>query len=137
MRLLSRREHSREELRGKLVSRGFDAAAIEAVLDELRAGGWQSDARFAEQYAAARGGRGYGPLRIREELRLRGVGEEVRAGSVDDQDPAWQDRARRALRRRFGESPPAGHEERAGRMRFLIRRGYGAEPARRAVDDDA
>ena len=137
MRLLSRREHSREELRDKLVSRGFDGAAVEAVLDELRARGWQSDARFAEQYASARGGRGYGPIRIREELRLRGVGEEVRAGSVDDRDPAWQDRARRALQRRFGESRPAGHEERARRMHFLIRRGYGAEQARRALCDDA
>ena len=135
MRLLSHREHSREELRGKLVSRGFDTAAVETVLDELRARGWQSDARFAEQYAAARGGRGYGPVRIREELRLRGVGGEIRAGSIDDQDPVWQDRARRALQRRFGESPPAGHEERDRRMRFLIRRGYGAEQARCALDD--
>lgn len=137
MRLLSRREHSRKELRGKLASRGFDPAAIEAVLDELRARGWQSDARFAEQYAAARGGRGYGPRRIREELRLRGVGRELRAGSVDDRDPAWQDRARRALRRRFGDSPPAGDEERALRMHFLIRRGYDDGQARRALDDDA
>ena len=136
MRLLSRREHSREELRGKLGSRGFDGEAIETVLDELRARDWQSDARFAEQYAAARGGRGYGPVRIREELRLRGVDEETRSMCIDEGDPAWRDRARRALRWRFGEAGPTDGEERARRTHFLIRRGYAAEQARRALDDD-
>ena len=44
---------------------------IDAQLSRLSAERLQSDVRFAASYARQRIGRGYGPLRLREELRAR------------------------------------------------------------------
>ncbi|MBT5886904.1 MAG: hypothetical protein HOH56_03820, partial [Acidiferrobacteraceae bacterium] len=48
MRLLARREHSREELRLKLVQRGFEISSIDPVLVELIEQDYLSDARYAQ-----------------------------------------------------------------------------------------
>ena len=48
VRLLARREHAEAELRQKLSQREFAAEEIEQALDELKQGGWLSDARFCE-----------------------------------------------------------------------------------------
>ena len=82
---------------------------------------------------AARRGRGYGPVRIREELKLRGVDEEIRSACVDERDPVWQEGACRALARRFRSAGPAGPAERVKQVRFLTGRGYDDEQIRRAL----
>ena len=46
--LLARREHSVEELRQKLVQRGFESQAVDSVLADLKERGDISDVRFAE-----------------------------------------------------------------------------------------
>ena len=48
MRLLARREHSREELRLKLIQRGFEVSSINPVLVELIEQDTLSDARYAQ-----------------------------------------------------------------------------------------
>ena len=47
MRLLARREHSRAELRGKLVRRGFENDSVEELLKGLEDQDLLSDERFA------------------------------------------------------------------------------------------
>jgi len=44
------------------------------VVADLTARGYLDDAAFAHHWAAARSARGYGPARLRAELRARGVG---------------------------------------------------------------
>ena len=65
--LLARREHSRLELRQKLVQRGFPSDRIEPVLDQLVEERLLDENRYAELYACARADKGYGPLRIARE----------------------------------------------------------------------
>lgn len=77
LRLLGRREHSREELRKKLRKREWPADRVEALLDRLEQEGALSDLRFARSWVRHRAGRGLGPTRIRSELRQRGVAPEV------------------------------------------------------------
>ena len=43
------------------------------MLDELEQENLLSDARYTEAYIRQRGARGYGPDRIRQELRQKGV----------------------------------------------------------------
>ena len=54
LRLLARREHSSLELQGKLAARGFASEAIAAVLEVLADKQLLSDARFVEEFVAAR-----------------------------------------------------------------------------------
>jgi regulatory protein len=133
LNFLARREHSRAELARKLVAYG-ETGEIDAVLDDLEKEGLLSSARFAESLAASRRGR-HGSLRLRHELREKGVPEpeaervmaEARARDLDDARAVW--------RKKFGH-PPADAAERARQMRFLAGRGFPAEVIRRVVGGD-
>ena len=133
VRLLATREHSRAELRRKLLARGGEAAVVEGVLDALAQRRLQSDARYAEQYVAQRAARGYGPTRIRAELRERGIEDDVIADWLDERDPVWKDRLAAVARKRFGAAGPADFRDRARRARFLEYRGFGAELIRQVL----
>ena len=134
MRLLVRREHSRHELLGKLTRRGFDAAACERVLDELVSENALSDERFAELYVNYRRERGFGPLRIREELRKRGVGDRLRDAFCSPTDADWIARVRSLRNRRFGDQAPLEFQQRARQARFLTQRGFTAAQVSAALD---
>ena len=136
LRLLARREHSSLELQSKLAARGFASEAIEPVLAALEDKKLLSDARFVEEFVAARVRRGSGPMKIREELRGRGVtGDRVeealaglKAGSAE--------RADAARRKRFGPALPKDMQERARQARFLQQRGFSMEDIRKALKGD-
>ena len=134
LRLLVRREHSERELRFKLERRDTDDAVIDAVLAQLVDEGYLSDARFAEVFVRSRHERGVGPLRIRVELRERGVDDQLVELAFRELAADWFDAARQQRDKRFGETPPQDFRERARQMRFLQQRGFSGEQARAALD---
>ncbi|MCW9059052.1 MAG: recombination regulator RecX [Gammaproteobacteria bacterium] len=131
--LLARREHSRLELARKLRQRGMAGADLEQVLDELAAARLLSDTRFAEEYARSRASRGYGPLRIRAELRERGIDDAGIQAALAELGEDWCQQARAARQRRFGAESPADLKERARQSRFLQQRGFSPEQIRQAL----
>lgn len=131
LNLLARREHSTLELRHKLARRGFDADQIAAVLGELQQRGWQDDGRFAEAYAVNRAERGYGPLRIRIELRERGIADHITERALTELADLWSANLERLHRKRFGAHLPADAAERARRQRFLRQRGFTTDQIKR------
>ncbi len=132
--LLARREHSAGELRTKLTRRGYTAAVVEDVLAALQRERLLSDARFVEEYVRVRVSKGYGPARIRGELRQREVAEELLEEAVDDRAGVWRDRLLELHRRRFGGAVPNDPRERARRARFLLQRGFSSEQVRDLLD---
>jgi regulatory protein len=135
VRLLARREHSVLELRQKLVVRKFDGGIIDRVLAELIDLGYLSDKRFAELYVRGRFERGIGPLRIRAELRERGIPDGLMADPLEELSARWVESALQQREKRFGEMPPADFEVRAKQMRFLQRRGFSGEQIRAVFQD--
>ncbi len=138
MNLLARREHLRHELAFKLGKRfGSDAeSAIKSVLDDLSAEGLLSDERFTESYIRQRVGKGYGPDRIRQELRQKGVDTALLDLALESADVDWVERAAAVRFKKFGSTPPLDFKEKARQMRFLNYRGFGAEFAAAALDFD-
>ena len=130
MDLLSRREHSRQQLSEKLRVRGYDPEDIERTLDRLAAEGLQSDRRFAEAWVYQRSQKGYGPLRIRRELLERGVPEALARDALEV-DFDWQASMQEQRRRRFGEALPEDYRERMKQARFLQNRGFSADAVMR------
>jgi regulatory protein len=124
LRLLARREHSRLELRHKLLVRNFTETAVESVVARLVDSGLLSDQRFAEVYARSRFERGYGPLRIRAELDERGVGAGLAERALADLCCPWVESAQRQRSKRFGRRLPGDFRDRAKQMRFLRQRGF-------------
>lgn len=127
MDLLARREHSRRELRQKLRRRFRDRNLIDTVVEGLVQERLQSDSRYAQSYLRQRAERGYGPLRIRQEMRQRGIGDDDIGAAFAAGDQDWLALAARAMTRKFGDSPCADLRERARRARFLQYRGFSTE----------
>ena len=131
--LLTRREHSRQELTRKLVSRGVEAGNAQAAIDKLAAAGWQDDARFAASVVRSRASAGYGPAFIRAELGTHGLGSDAIALAMEGFDGDWADNARDLIARRH---PKAQAGERAAQHKaadFLLRRGFSMEHVRAAL----
>lgn len=131
--LLTRREHSRAELQGKLVAVGGEAAQVTSLLDELVELRLQSDERFVEAFVRSRVQRGNGPLNIGNELRQRGVASELVSALVQEGEQDWYELARQARERRFGQELPAERREQARQLRFLQYRGFSAAQAMKAL----
>ncbi|MEZ5571833.1 MAG: regulatory protein RecX [Halioglobus sp.] len=127
MNLLARREHSVQELRIKLKRRFADETTIEEQLSRLTKEQLQSDARFAESYLRQRIDRGYGPVRLREELRERGVSEGDVETALEELEVNWHSLAADVLQRKFGTGAPQDFKEKARRARFMQYRGFAAE----------
>ena len=136
LRLLAGREHSVEELRRKLVRKGYPPETIEPVIQKLTGKRLVSDERFTASFVHHHAKRGQGPVRIRAALRQQGVSdsqadEALRCAGVD-----WVQRAREVRRRKFGAAVPRSLGERAKQARFLQYRGFDAEQLRAAFRDE-
>jgi regulatory protein len=131
---LARRDHTRRELKDKLKSLEKSVDVIEQVLDELVAEGLQSDSRVLENYLRHRADQGYGPARIAQELRGRGIDDALIGEHLDKNNPEWDELAAKARRKRFGQGAPADRRELARQYRFLQYRGFSAGQIRRALD---
>lgn len=143
LQYLARREYSRAELRGKLLQHAQADAAesaqpaqLEALLDDLTARGWLSDARAVTQFVHAKRGR-FGTQRILHELHQRGIAENLIAEALPELKETELETAREVWRRKFG-TPPQDAKEKARQMRFMQSRGFSMEvifKVLRAEDD--
>lgn len=131
LRVLSRREHSAYELAHKLRARGYASQLVEALVAELSQEGWVSDARYAAALVQDRFSRGYGPLRIRAELRHRGVDEALADSHLQWSDAEWSRHAQQLCAKRFGDCSAASRKEQDRRFRWLLNRGFTREQIRK------
>ncbi|MBL8394403.1 MAG: recombination regulator RecX [Candidatus Accumulibacter sp.] len=133
LRLLARREHSRQELSDKLASLAEDAEQLAALLDDLTEKDLLSDQRYADMRLKTRAAR-FGDARLTHELRTKGIADEV-VGTVIKDGTDELTRARRVWQRRFGEQATAADDfaERARQARFLAGRGFSGETIRRLL----
>ena len=106
------------------------------MLDRLAREGLQSDRRYAESYLDSRARKGYGPARIRLELRERGVADELVEDCLDALAIDWMDILHSVREKKFGAAAPGGYADRARESRFLQHRGFSGEQIRRLYDDD-
>ena len=131
LRFLARREHSRAELSRKLAPHAESAAALLFLLDELEKKQQLSDERYAEVRSNWMA-RKYGAARIRQDLKAKGVGEEVvaRISSTGELE-----RAKAILARKYRDEAST-REEKARRMRFLQSRGFSYEIIKKVLSTD-
>jgi regulatory protein len=135
--LLARREHSEAELTRKLRQRGYSAVDIDAVLESLTARNLLSNERFAEMLVRTRIARGQGPIKIRAELRERGIDDALADACVTETSDFWCARAEAARSKRFGGAPPADRLHWTRQARFLAQRGFPADLIYRVLDRTA
>ncbi len=135
VKLLASREHSRYELRRKLVARHPDGALVDAVLDDLTDQRLLDDERFTESYVAQRSRKGYGPVRIRAELAERGIEGSLVECWLESAGDRWAELLADVAHRKFGDAPAEDMRALSKRGRFLEQRGFPVGLIRRYLDD--
>lgn len=134
---LSRRDHSVNELRDKLVRKGFLGEDIESAIERCRELRYLDDqntaTRLARHLALDKhlGQRAVIFRLIRRGFERSLAEQVVAAVCADPADDVV--RAREAARRRFHKTP-IGRENRTRAVRFLINRGYSWDTIRSALE---
>jgi regulatory protein len=136
MDMLARREHSEREISRKLAAKGYDEDVIADTVEGLITDGLLSNARFVESFVNSRYQRGQGPLKIRAELRERGIDDAAIDTCLEDYAGEWRELAGQVREKRFGSSLPGDFRERSRQMRFLQQRGFDAEQIRGLFRDE-
>ena len=122
MDFLSRREHSEKEIFQKLSYRVESQDMLLQVIDDLVKDGLLSDERFAESYFQSRKNKGFGPLRIKNELSQRGIKESIFDSIQKDTD--WTACALEALKKKTNGKELMETKEILKLKKFLNYRGY-------------
>jgi len=121
---LSRREHSILEMRRKLKQKNFEDDEIDTCIENLINNNLLSEERFTESYINMRKRRGYGPGRIAQELRERGISEDYFADFLDRNNPDWHEVMRRQYRKKYGVELADDYAEKVRRAKHLQSRGF-------------
>jgi regulatory protein len=132
---LARRDYATEELRRKLLEKGYDATAVAPLLEALRAEKLLDDRRYAENFVCYHAMRGQGPLRIGADLRRRGLPKSL-AEECLEAYPDWIVHLRKAQAKKFGAGLPAHYADKQRQAKFLGYRGFTSAQIRMALGFD-
>lgn len=136
LELLSRRALSEEELRQKLLRRGYPAQEVEQELARLRRVGLLSDLELARMVVRSKLESGQGRWALRVALRQRGIEPNVGERALAELSPEDEERAlARALEkalRRFDKGEASHRRQKV--VRYLLSRGFGLAAALRATE---
>ena len=127
MRYLSYRPRSELEVKNYLRQKGCEPQVCEAVIDKLRSLHYLDDLSFAQIWARSRlESRGYGPRRVEQELRLKGIDANTIRETVQQslQQTSEQESARNILIKRFGAGYPQDAKAQRRAVALLQRRGF-------------
>lgn len=128
--MLARREHSQRELRIRLGQSDYDDAETTEAIARLGEQRYQDDGRFADMLLRARVAHGYGPARVRAELRSHGLAAAAIEALIVAAEVDWNALAAAQLRKKYGGRAARDRAERGKRAQFLLRRGFSAATVR-------
>ena len=100
---------------------------VEIAVSKLTEEGLQSDERLAEAFIRSRVNRGQGPVKIKMELRQKGISDALIGLAMEEVDQDWYALAADVATRKFADIDgkfDSDPKERARRSRFLQQRGF-------------
>jgi regulatory protein len=131
---LSRRDYSRSELTRKLRRKFGDTVELDELLRWLEEHRFLDESRFIEILIRTALERGHGLLRLRQDLRQRGLQASLIDQALSQLDVDWFEQARQLRERRFGCKRVTDQKEKARQLRYLQYRGFTAEQCFHALD---
>ena len=135
--MLARRPCSKEEIRKKLQFSRFSEEVTDLVIYKLEKEKLVNDHAFADQWVRYRSEGKYGPGRIVQELRYKGISEETVQSALQQMDPDDQLEnavvlAEKSLKRKNAETDIRKQKQKV--TASLVRKGYDWETARKACE---
>ena len=129
--MLARRPLTEYQLRQTLAEKEFWEEAVDYAVARMQVLGALDDEAYAELYLRIGTRKGWGAMRIRQELRRRGVPPEIAGQVLEQFEPDW-DKMTALLDKRLGGDCSDWREvEKAKAM--LARRGFSFDQIREAV----
>ncbi len=132
LRIINTRPMSREEMRRRLVEKGEAPENAEACADWLCEMGLINDEQYAGSVVRHYAAKGYGQVRIKQELRRHGVPREM-WGPALEQMPEQDEYLARFLRTRLTDPTDRAQVKKVSDA--LFRRGYSWEQIRSALNE--
>lgn len=127
VRLLAMREHSIKEMTDKLSAKCENSSAIQAVIDDLLDKKYLSEQRFTESYIRSRENRGFGPIKIKAELKNKGVSSDLIQDHLQEGAARWFDSAQSQYQKKYADKPCSDYKSWTKRARFMQSRGFSME----------
>lgn len=126
-------------LRRKVLERGWsepDPADIDTIVARCAELGYVDDRAFAETRAASLGRRGYGGRRIGAALQGAGIGRDIAATVMPDDESALRAAEVYARRKRIGAFGDGGTDPKLRQRQFaaMLRAGHSFDLAKRFTD---
>lgn len=136
LRLITIKDRTEKEIRGKLSEKGFEENIIEDEIAFLKDYGYIDDKSYAKHFTNdAINLKKWGKLRIRTELFRRGIDQEIVDSTIADaflED--CTDKVLEQLESRFKNSDLSNLKERTRIFNYFLRRGYTAEEIKGAIN---
>lgn len=129
--MLGRRPLSAKLLEQKLLDKEFCADAAAYAVERMRVLGAIDDTAFAQMVLRSYTRKGCGALRIRQEMRRRGVPDDVISEVLDEFEPNWD--AMHALLEKRLRGDVSDRRECEKAMAALQRRGFSFSQIREAM----
>ena len=131
-RLLGQREYSLKELVNRISRKWPQVNDIELFVCQLSEENLVSDERFAESFLRSRVQRYQGPLKIRAELRGKGVADSIISDALDTMSGEWRSLAAQWLERQH--SGALSFADKKKYYRRLVNRGFAHDQAMDALN---
>ena len=136
---LTGQARTRSELATRLAKKNVPDDVAKRLLDRFEEVGLINDAAFAREWVASRQpGKGLAGRALAQELRRKGIDDEVAREALDTIDPADEEQAARLLVRKKLRSLTRVDDTTATRrlVGMLARKGYGSSMAYGVVKDE-
>lgn len=131
---LARREHSKAELITKLTAKGVELKDAEEAIQKLEEMGLQSDQRYLESQVRQRLANGYGPQKLKVELRKHNLSENNVHEAIYNPENEWQESAKKLVQTRYGKGK-LSIKDQTKAFNMLMRRGFSYDIAKHAISD--
>ncbi|MEX0722560.1 MAG: RecX family transcriptional regulator [Gracilimonas sp.] len=138
-RILSRRDHSRKELKDKAYKKGYSGSFIDEILDEFEQKEYINDHKFAVKYTADKFEfNDWGPYKIRTQLFKKGISKNV----VEDciKEVFGDDAIKKSMitlvdkkKKRYQREPEEKRKKKV--FDFLMRKGYDSDHIFKHMDE--
>ncbi|MBG5949251.1 regulatory protein RecX [Proteus sp. G2618] len=130
--MLSRRDYSTNELQRRIERRIRETEkdsptapeCLPQVIERLLESQYLDDNRTIYSFFRSYLNKSYGPLRIRQELRLKGFPSEIIERVLEETDTDWYALCQNLKEKKFGTAKPKDFKERAKQIRYLQYRGF-------------
>lgn len=128
--LLKFRSRSEKEIYMRLKKKGFDRETIQEVLSYLKDNNFINDISFANAWIESRLKKPIGLIRIRKELRLKGIDDKIINRKIDELKDRYfeQDIVKKIAKEKFNQLKNREPDKAKRRIfSYLMRRGFSAD----------